>query len=76
LLEGKGILRDGQTVQTAAGEGVITSGGFSPTLNRTIALARVPWDCRPGMDCSVLIRNRQLPAKVVKFPFVRNGKAV
>jgi len=76
LLEGKGILRDGQVVQTAIGDGIITSGGFSPTLNRTIALARVPWDCRPGGACSVLIRNRPQPAKVVKFPFVRNGQAV
>ncbi|HED14705.1 MAG TPA: glycine cleavage system aminomethyltransferase GcvT [Gammaproteobacteria bacterium] len=76
LLEGKGVLRDGQTVQTTAGDGLITSGGFSPTLNRSIALARVPWDCRPGSDCSVLIRKRPQPARVVKFPFVRNGKAV
>jgi len=76
VLEDKGILRDGQTVQTAAGDGIITSGGFSPTLNRSIALSRVPWSCQAGMDCTVLVRNRSLQATVVKFPFVRSGKAV
>jgi len=55
----------------AAGE--ITSGSFSPTLQRSIAFARVPQDT--GESCQVEIRGRLLSARVVKPPFVRNGKA-
>ena len=43
LLEDRGVLRSHQKVLAgAAGEGEITSGTFSPTLERSIALARVP----------------------------------
>ena len=43
LLEDKGVLRGHQTVYAAAaGEGVTTSGSYAPTLERSIALARVP----------------------------------
>jgi aminomethyltransferase len=74
LLEGKGVLRNHQKViigNGAAGE--ITSGSFSPTLQRSIAFARVPRDS--GERCQVEIRGKLLPARVVKPPFVRNGKA-
>jgi len=52
--------------------GEITSGGFAPTLERSIAFARVA----PGMgeQCEVEIRGKAVPARVVKPPFVRNGK--
>jgi aminomethyltransferase len=74
LLEGKGVLRGHQKVITENhGEGEITSGSFSPTLRRSIALARVPQDI--GVSCQVEIRDRLLPARVVKPPFVRNGRA-
>ena len=42
VLADRGIMRHGQRVVTPAGEGEITSGGFSPTMNWSIALARVP----------------------------------
>ncbi len=71
LLEGKGVLRAGYTVETDCGEGTITSGTFSPTLNRSIALARLP--AAAGAECKVLIRGRSQPARIVKPPFVRNG---
>ena len=76
LLEGKGVLRDHQKIHAGGDEpvGEITSGGFSPTLERSIALARVPKDI--GESCEVDIRGRRLAARVVKPPFVRNGKAV
>ncbi len=74
LLEGRGVLRAHQKVLTEAGEGVITSGTFSPTLQRSIALARVPVDS--GVECEVEIRGKPVPAKVVKYPFVRNGKSL
>ncbi len=77
VLAGRGVMRAHQPVFTASGEGVVTSGGFSPTLARSIALARVPAaGAEPGSDCSVEIRGRRLPARVVRPPFVRHGKAL
>jgi aminomethyltransferase len=58
---------------TAKGDGEITSGTFSPTLGRSIALARVPAGIVPGDTVAVEVRDRKLNAKVVKPPFVRNG---
>ncbi len=72
VLEGRGVLRSGCPVVSAAGEGVVTSGTFSPTLGRSIALARVP--AGTGNPCHVFIRGRKLPVRVVKPPFVRNGR--
>ncbi|BAW81189.1 glycine cleavage system aminomethyltransferase T [Candidatus Nitrosoglobus terrae] len=72
LLQGKGLLRNGQLVNTNLGEGVVTSGGFSPSLDRSIALAQVPIG---ASSCEVLIRDRAVPAIIVKPPFVRNGRS-
>ena len=73
LLEGKGVLRNHQKVIIGnIGRGEITSGSFSPTLQRSIAFARVPQNT--GDSCQVDIRGKLLPARVVKPPFVRNGK--
>jgi aminomethyltransferase len=72
LLEGRGVLRAHQTVYTPAGEGEITSGTYSPTLQRSIALARIPRT--DERECEVDIRGRRVPARTVKYPFVRNGK--
>ena len=72
LLEGRGVLRPGYRVVTAAGEGVTTSGTFSPTLEKAIALARVPIEAEGG--CEVEIRGKGYPARLVKPPFVRHGK--
>ncbi|MGD2112708.1 MAG: glycine cleavage system aminomethyltransferase GcvT [Gammaproteobacteria bacterium] len=73
LLEDKGVLRNHQKVLAGTGEGEITSGSFSPTLQRAIAFARVPKDT--GDTCQVEVRGKLLQARVVKPPFVRNGKA-
>ncbi|MEW5893976.1 MAG: glycine cleavage system aminomethyltransferase GcvT [Pseudomonadota bacterium] len=74
LLLDKGVLRPHQPVFTAQGEGEITSGSFSPTLNASIALARVPVGVDVGDVVEVEIRAKRLKARVVKYPFVRNGK--
>jgi aminomethyltransferase len=76
--EGKagGVLRAHQKVLTPHGEGEITSGTFSPTLSLSIACARVPLEVHPGDTVHVQIRDRQLPASVVKLPFVRHGQAL
>jgi aminomethyltransferase len=75
LLTGKGVLRDHLKLFSGDEEiGEITSGGFSPTLERSIAFARVRADV--GETCDVEIRGKRVPAQVVKPPFARNGKAV
>jgi len=72
ILEDKGVLRAGYIVRTSKGEGSVTSGTYSPTLARSVALARVP--AGAGDDCEVVIRNRSHAARIVTPPFVRNGK--
>ena len=73
LLEGRGVLRNQQKLFSDGVEvGEVTSGGFAPTLQRSIALARVQPNI--GENCTVEIRGKQLPAKVVRPPFVRKGK--
>jgi len=75
ILEGKGVLRSHQKVVVEGiGEGEITSGTFSPSLQQSIALARVPKAI--GEACQVEIRGKLLNAKVVKPVFVRDGKPV
>ena len=76
LVDKGGVLRAHQAVRTAQGMGEITSGTFSPTLNQSIALARLPAAVVPGDAVQVAIRDRQLAARVVKPPFARNGKAL
>ena len=76
LLLDKGVLRAHQKVITAHGEGEITSGSFSPTLQQSIALARLPLAVHLGDLVTVAIREKQLTAKVIKPGFVRNGKAL
>ena len=73
LLEDKGVLRNHQKVVVdGVGEGEITSGGFSPTIGRSIALARVP---AGNYDrAQVEVRGKLLDVRIVKTPFVRNGQ--
>lgn len=75
VLEERGVLRNHQKViADGIGAGEITSGGFSPTLGHAIALARVPSNI--GVSGHVAIRDKLLPVRVIKPPFVRNGKKV
>jgi aminomethyltransferase len=73
VMDDKGVLRHGQGVLTANGQGEILSGTFSPTLGKAIAFARVP--AGDAGDVRVDIRGREVPVRVVKFPFVREGAA-
>jgi aminomethyltransferase len=72
----RGVLRSHQKVVTAAGAGEVTSGTFSPTLQTSIAMARVPREVKAGDAVQVDVRGKLLNAQVVKMPFVRNGKAL
>lgn len=74
VFTGKGVLRAHQKVSIdglVCGE--ITSGSFSPTLGCSVAFARVPRSV--GESCQVDMRGKLMTARVVKPPFVRNGKA-
>ena len=74
LIEAGGVLRGHQKVATPQGAGEVTSGTFSPTLARSIALARIPLGVQPGARVQVAVRDKPLAAKVVQPPFVRHGK--
>jgi aminomethyltransferase len=76
LVDKGGVLRAHQAVRTAHGDGEITSGSFSPTLNQSIALARLPSAVSVGEIVKVAVRDKELAARVVKPPFARNGKAL
>ena len=73
VLKDKGVLRNHLKVITPGGDGEITSGSYSPTLGKSIALARIP----SGIvgEVEVEVRNRKLKADIVKIPFVRQGKS-
>lgn len=68
--------REGAEVADEAGAviGVVTSGGYSPTLRHGIALAFVPpAQARVGTKLKVLVRGKAQGAEVVKLPFVPHG---
>jgi aminomethyltransferase len=73
VMDDKGVLRHGQKVVTALGDGEILSGTFSPTLGKAIAFARVPAGTQG--TAQVDIRGKLVPVRVVRYPFVRDGKA-
>jgi aminomethyltransferase len=62
--DGYAVLVDGETA------GAVTSGNFSPSLGKGIALAFLPPDIKPGAPVEVDIRGRVTPATVVKLPFL------
>ncbi len=73
LLEDKGVLRNHQRVVVEGfGDGEITSGGYSPTIGRSIALARAP--AGNYESAQVDVRGKLLSVRVVQTPFVRNGQ--
>ena len=74
VLEEKGVLRSGLKVMTEHGEGVITSGTFSPTLGHSIAMARVPRAVKLEDTVQVEMRKKLVAVKVIKPSFARNGK--
>lgn len=71
----KGIMRHGQKVIIeGCPDGIITSGSYSPTLEQSIALARVP--AETGDRVMVDIRGKLIPAQVGKPRFIKQGKAI
>ena len=76
VLLDKGVLRGHQKVFCAQGQGEITSGSFSPTTEKSVALARLPMGVAIGDTVEVEIREKRLIATVVKPVFARNGKGL
>ena len=72
ILKDKGMIRNHQLIQTKFGEARVTSGGFSPTLKQSIALARIPKDA--SGECEIEIRGKLLKAEITDPAFVKNGK--
>jgi aminomethyltransferase len=73
VMDEKGVLRHGQRVVTPGGDGEILSGGFSPTIGKSIAFARVPAPvAEAGLQAD--IRGKLIPVRAVKYPFVRDGR--
>lgn len=74
MLEAKGVLRAHQKIIINEQEvGEITSGIFSPTLGKSIALARVTSEASTEIDAilQVHIRQKYLDVRVVQYPFVK-----
>ncbi len=78
VAEGRVVLRSHQKISAIAKDtfsdvcGEVTSGGFSPTLETSIALARVPITMEA--ECMVEVRGKTIPVRIVKPPFVKKGK--
>lgn len=77
ILLDRGVLRGDQDVYIKDEQvGKTTSGTFSPTLEQSIALARVDANNKPavGDTVEIQVRNKRLAARVARFPFVKNGQ--
>ena len=70
---GRGVIRDGYTVlKDGAPVSIVASGGFSPTLGTSIAMAYLPLElAAEGTTLDVDVRGRMLPVEVVPRPFVQ-----
>ena len=76
ILDENAIARpDVEVLVNGEKRGVVTSGGFSPTLKRSIAIVMVDGVISESDKVSVLIRNREVLAKVVKLPFISNYRS-
>jgi len=74
-LSGRGVLRAEQVVCVGdRAVGKVTSGTFSPTLQRTIALARIERTAATSEPLSVLIRNKPVAAYRVPVPFYKRNE--
>ncbi len=71
VLEDRGIMRHDQRVLTGSGDGKVTSGGFSPTMQRSIALARVPVEATG--TCQIRFGTTSVTPRMVRNQFVGTG---
>lgn len=77
LLKDPGVIRDNYSLFKEGTEiGKITSGGYSPTLNRSIGLALVHGHLQMGSPVEIQIRKQMHAAEVVSIPFIHSSKEV
>jgi aminomethyltransferase len=76
VLLDRGVLRAHQELRSRHGSGHITSGSYSPSLDASIALARMPVATAIDDAVEVKVRDKWLRARVVKYPFVRHGRSL
>jgi aminomethyltransferase len=75
IVDGRQPLRDGGEVTVdGANVGTLTSGNFSPVLERGIGLGLLAGELQPGTAVSVALRGREIAANVTTLPFVRKAK--
>lgn len=69
VTEDRVILRHGMSVFANGGEGIVTSGTFSPTLGYSIAMARIPAGTATLAD--VEVRGKRISVKIISLPFLK-----
>jgi len=75
VLESGPVARPGAPILTPAGEGIVTSGTFAPSVERSIAIGYVPARAaRPGELVQVQIRGRRVDARITGTPFYRRKR--
>ncbi|MFO1122649.1 MAG: glycine cleavage system aminomethyltransferase GcvT [Hyphomicrobiales bacterium] len=73
--QGRAPAREGTVITDAAGReiGVVTSGGFGPTVGGPVAMGYVEARSSvPGTPVQLIVRGNALPAEIVRLPFVPN----
>ena len=74
--EGRAPARDGTEIQNVDGRkiGVITSGGFGPTVGGPIAMGYVETAFADvGTSVNLIVRGQAMPAQIIKLPFIPNN---
>ena len=74
--EGRAPAREGTEIRDESGRkiGVVTSGGFGPTVNGPVAMGYVETAfATAGTPLQLIVRDKALPATVITLPFVPNG---
>jgi aminomethyltransferase len=74
--EGRAPAREGTEIQNHEGQkiGVVTSGGFGPTVNGPVAMGYVETAyAKPDTKINLMVRGQAMSASIVKLPFVANG---
>jgi aminomethyltransferase len=75
IVEGRQPLRDGGEVLVDGTDvGTLTSGNYSPVLERGIGLGLLSGDLEAATPVTVALRGREIAATVTPLPFVRKAK--
>ena len=75
IADGRQPLRDGGViVRDGVDVGVLSSGNFSPVLERGIGMGLLDEGLASGEAVSVVLRGREIPASITALPFVRKAK--